>query len=98
MPTVFKKIKVKAKSGRGDGDYDEMMTGYLAGDLQTMVDCYAGLSAAEKDDVKGQLNGFQDGLGDALDSGKEDYEMACLDVNDKEGFFNLLENLGASSS
>ena len=33
MPTVFKKIKVKAKSGRGDGDYDDMMTAYLADDL-----------------------------------------------------------------
>ena len=33
MPTVFKKIKVKAKSGRGDGDYDGMMTTYLEGDL-----------------------------------------------------------------
>ena len=66
------------------------------GDLQNMVDCYAGLSAAEKDDVKGQLNGFMDGLGDALEAGKEDYEMACLDIHDKEGYFRLLEKLGAS--
>ena len=65
-----------------------------------MVDCYAGLSDAEKDDVKGQLNGFQDGLGDALESGKDDYEMACLDISadDKEGYFNLLKNLGADGT
>ena len=65
-----------------------------------MVDCYAGLSDAEKDDVKGQLNGFQDGLGDALEASKDDYEMACLDISadDKQGYFNLLKNLGADGT
>ena len=74
------------------------MTDHIAGDMENMVDCFAGLSAAEKDDVKGQLNGISDGLGDALEAGCEDYEMACLDVSEKEAYFNLLKNLGADGT
>ena len=98
MPTVFKKIKVKAKSGRGDGDADGMMNDYLAGDLQAMVDCYEGCNESEKNEVKTEMNNFCAGLGDALAAGKDDYEMACLDVGDKEGFFDLMEKLGCSGS
>ena len=93
MPAIFKKIKVTAKSGRGDGDFDEMMNDYLKNDLDTMIDGYQSLSQGEKDAVKAKLDGFEDGLGTALDEGKEAYELALTDVSDKEGFFKVFAEL-----
>ena len=95
MPAIFKKIKVKAKTGRGEGCAG-MMEEFLKETMPGAIEAFGGCSEAEKQEVVDGLNAEKDGLGDAFARGKDDFEMECLDINEDDhlSFFTKLKALG----
>ena len=90
MPAVFKKIKVKAKTGRGEGT-DGMLQEFLKqyDDIKTEFDkC----DEADKQAVIDTLNGFQGGLGDAFGADKVDFECEATSINDHGEFFKVMRD------
>ena len=87
MPAVFKKIKVKAKAGRGEGT-DGMLTAFLAqyDDIKAIFD---GASQSEKDEVVAHMNKFQEDLGTAFATDKIDFESESTNINDHAAFFKM---------
>ena len=95
MPAIFKKIKVKAKTGRGEGCAG-MMEEFLKETMPGAIEAFGGCSEAEKQEVVDGLNAEKDGLGDAFARGKDDFETECLDINEDDhlSFFTKLKALG----
>ena len=90
MPAVFKKIKVKAKTGRGEGT-DGMLQDFLAqydGIKAGFDECGEG----DKQSVIDTLNKFQSGLGDAFATDKVDFECEATSINDHAAFFTVLRD------
>ena len=92
MPAVFKKIKVKAKTGRGEGT-DGMLEEFLAiyPDAKATFD---GAEKADQDAIVDGLNSFKDGIGTSFATDFETFEMDALDILDHAGFFAKLKELG----
>ena len=90
MPAVFKKIKVKAKTGRGEGT-DGMLNMFLEqyDDIKAAFD---GASQNDKDEVIAHMNKFQDGLGTAFASDKLDFECESTSINDHGAFFKMVRD------
>ena len=93
MPAVFKKIKVKAKTGRGEGT-DGMLEDFIANQYDSAFEAFNGASAEDKQEVIDGLNSVQDDLGEAFSKGKDDFECAALDLLNHETFFKKLQELG----
>ena len=55
MPAVFKKIKVKAKTGRGEGT-DGMLEEFIANQYDGAFEAFNGASAEDKQEVIDGLN------------------------------------------
>ena len=92
MPAVFKKIKVKAKTGRGEGT-DGMLEEFIA-NYDATKEAFDGLSGAEQQEVVDGINSCQDGLGDAFKTSKDEFECNALDLMNHEAFFKKLQDLG----
>ena len=93
MPAVFKKIKVKAKTGRGEG-CDGMLEEFISDQYAGAKEAFDGASAEDKQQVIDGINSVQEGLGDAFASGKDDFECNALDLMNHEAFFKKLQELG----
>ena len=85
MPTIFKKIKAKAKSSRGGAAADFIVKQF---EEDENIDAwYAGLDGMEqdeKDQVAEDLNECADGLGDAMIEDKAAFKMAKADLSASE--------------
>ena len=91
--TMFQ-IQVRQISGRGEGITDETIT-----DISACYDkIYENFSKADqkdKDELVEELNKIVDELGDNFASGdKDDFIIACTDVNNKTFFVELLVDYG----
>ena len=92
MPAVFKKIKVKAKTGRGEGT-DGMLLEFLE-QYDDIASAFNECDEESKNEVKTRLNEFQDGLGDAFGAEKMDFECEATSCSDHGGFMKVLKELG----
>ena len=89
----MKNLKVKTKSGRGEGD---------DGLIEMLLDGYDGLketfdqgTEAEKKEFVDALNEFKGGLGDAFAADKIDFESEATDITDATALMKKLGELGA---
>ena len=90
MPALFKKIKVKAKTGRGEGT-DGMLKDFLA-QYDEVRAFFDKADEGDRQSVINTLNGFQDGLGDAFAGDKVDFECEATSINDHGEFFKMLRD------
>ena len=72
MPTIFKKIKAKAKSSRG-GAAPDFIIGQFLESYDDWESTIGGLDAAGKKEVVDHFNEKVDGLGDALEEDKDGF-------------------------
>ena len=93
MPAVFKKIKVKAKTGRGEGT-DGMLEDFIANQYDSALQVFNAASAEDQQAVVDGLNSVQDDLGTEFAKGKDEFEGAALDLLNHETFFKKLQELG----
>merc|ERR1712062_415665 len=92
MPAIFKKIKVKAKTGRGEGT-DGMLEEFI-GNHDATKEAFDGLSAEEQQEVVDRFNTCLVGLGDAFKTSKNEFECNALDIMNHQNFFEMLTELG----
>ena len=84
MPTIFKKIKAKAKSSRGGAAPDFIIKQFEDDGLNDWFETMGNATDEDKQQIADDLNEITDGFGDALTEDKETYKMAKADLGTDE--------------
>ena len=87
MPTIFKKIKAKAKSSRG-GAAPDFIVGQFLESYDDWESTIGGLDEPSKTEIVDHFNEKVDGLGDALTEDAETFKIfkADMDAGDMKTF------------
>ena len=92
--SMFQQYQVKQTSSTGEGITDETITD-ISSSYDKLFEKYQNASQQDKDDLVEELNKIVDELGDNFTSGdKDDFIIACTDINNKTFFVELLIDYG----
>ena len=87
-------IQVRQISGRGEGITDDTITD-ITREFDKIYANFQKASQEDKDEFVTELNNIVDEFGDTFASGnKDDFIIACTDVNNKTFFIELLIDYG----
>ena len=87
-------IQVRQISGRGEGITDETITD-ISACYDKIYENFTNATQKDKDELVDELNKISDDLGTNFASGdKDDFIIACTDVNNKTSFVELLIDYG----
>ena len=88
------RIKVKAKTGRGDGD-DQDTVEKIIDQYDAMKEEWEKMDEPDKTNFINEFNSHKDGLGDMFKAGKDDFQCEVLDCDAGE-FIDFMGKLGCS--